>query len=180
MGKLLERIVTERLNWWAENRGKLNNKHNGFRRGKSCMENLVELVTDVQIGRYKNTNTMAAFLDVLSAYDNVLYNPLISKLIQEECPTLIKYIESWMSRRRVKFIVDKEETEIRNVFKGLLQGAVLSPILYDIYINNIMQNITTNIKQIQFAGDIVMYVQDNKVTIRRTIIEEAVRILGKI
>lgn len=92
MGKLLERIVTGRLNWWAENRGKLNNKHNGFRRGKSCMENLVELVTDVQIGRYKNTNTMAAFLDVSSAYDNVLYNPLISKLIQEECPrTLIKY-----------------------------------------------------------------------------------------
>lgn len=51
-----------------------------------------------------------------------------------------------MSRRRVKFIVDKEETEIRNVFKGLPQGAVLSPILYDIYTNNIMQNIKTNIQ----------------------------------
>lgn len=133
MGKILERIVTERLNWWAESRGKINNYQNGFRRGKSCMENLAQLVTDVKVGRCSNTDTMTAFLDVSSVYDNVLYNPLIYKLIQEDCPVaLIKYIESWMSSRRVKFILDKEKTETRNVFKGLPQGAVMSPILYDL------------------------------------------------
>lgn len=79
MGKILERIITERLNWWAKNRGKINKKQNGFRRGKSCMENLVQLISDVKIGKFNNINTMAEFLDISSAYDNVLYYPLIYK-----------------------------------------------------------------------------------------------------
>lgn len=34
MGKILERMITERINWWAERNGIVNKKQNGFRKGR--------------------------------------------------------------------------------------------------------------------------------------------------
>lgn len=101
---------------------------------------------------------MAAFLDVSSAYDNVLYTKMIDKLIEEECPyRILKYVEEWMSGRMVKFVIDNNTTEERYTYKGLPQGGVLSPILYDIYTNKITENIHPEVNQIQFADDIAIY-----------------------
>lgn len=123
------------------------------------MDNLVQLVTDIRLGHHNGDNTMAAFLDVSSAYDYVLYTTMIDKLVKENCPNLIvKYVEEWMAERKVKFVINKEETIIRNVYKGLPQGAVVSPILYDIYTNNITNNIEQQVNQMQFADDIAIYV----------------------
>jgi len=88
-GKLMERIIAERFNWWAEHNDKFNQKQNGFRRGKFCAENLTELTTFVKTGFFNKRSTMAAFLDISSAYDNVFYRVLINKLINEKCPSKI-------------------------------------------------------------------------------------------
>lgn len=37
---------------------------NGFRKGKSCVDNLVKLVSEIEIERKSNLNTLAVFLDV--------------------------------------------------------------------------------------------------------------------
>ncbi|KAK0170596.1 hypothetical protein PV328_008432 [Microctonus aethiopoides] len=66
------------------------------------------------IGIFENINTLAAFLDMSAAYDNVQYGILMNKLISEECPfRLCKYIGKWMYTRNVEFIVDKEESITR-------------------------------------------------------------------
>ena len=79
VGKVMERMVNEQLVCWAERENKLAKDQNGFRRGRSCAENLVKLTTDIRNGMYKGQYILAAFLDVSSAYDNVVYNILIKK-----------------------------------------------------------------------------------------------------
>lgn len=178
LGKVVERIVTERVNWWAENENIINKKQNGFRKGRSCAENLTQLVTDIRIGHYKEENTLAAFLDVSSACDNVLYTPMINKLIEEGCPHLItKYVETWMSERKIKFIIDNETIETRHTYKGLSQGGVLSPILYDIYTNKITENLEADVNQIQFANDIAIYNTKKNYNERETKIKRAIETL---
>lgn len=76
VAKLMERLVNERLIWWAEKEGKFARSQNGFRRGKSCAENLTKIATDIQVSNYKNNYLLVAFLDVSSAYDNVVYSIL--------------------------------------------------------------------------------------------------------
>lgn len=48
-GKLLERIVNNRLNWWVEKKGILDSKQNGFRKGRSSNGDILELTTDVKL-----------------------------------------------------------------------------------------------------------------------------------
>lgn len=82
----MERIVAERFIWWIEHNDKLNRKQNGFRSHKSCAENLIELTSFIRSGFFREKSTLAAFLDISSAYDNVLHGVLINKLISEKCP----------------------------------------------------------------------------------------------
>ncbi|XP_024886453.1 uncharacterized protein LOC112463950, partial [Temnothorax curvispinosus] len=86
VGKLCERMINERLIWWAESAHKFNPSQNGFRRGKSCADNLVKIVSDIRASISSGEYTLAAFLDVSGAYDNVEFCTMIETLIALECP----------------------------------------------------------------------------------------------
>lgn len=136
MGKIMERMISERLIWWAENNNVIHNSQNGFRRGKSCTNNLVQITADIKSSLYKEEYTLAAFLDVSAAYDNVQFHILLIKLIKNKCPSrMILFLDSWLQERTTQFIINNKGFVIeRAVRKGLPQEAVLSPLLYDIYI----------------------------------------------
>lgn len=125
VGKLLERIVNERLNWWIEKNDIIDKTQNGFRRGKSCGENLTQIVA-IRKGLFEGESTIAVFLDVKGAYDNVSYKVMLKKLEEIECLKLIKnFVTKWMEYREVKFINNMGGKVIIMVGKGLPQGVVL-------------------------------------------------------
>lgn len=49
VGKVLEKMVNERLIWWAESQDILDKNQNSFRRGKSTVDNLAKIATDIEI-----------------------------------------------------------------------------------------------------------------------------------
>lgn len=78
LGKTMERMINNRLYWWLEFNNLIPISQFGFRKQKSCADNLFILHTNLLLGgkkRYSN-----AFLDVKSAYDHVLPDLLIAKL----------------------------------------------------------------------------------------------------
>lgn len=109
-----------RLEKWTEKEGWLDNNQNGFRKGRSCVDNLVRLTTDIEISRCTNRNMVAVFLDVSSAYDNVRTNILCDILENKDCPSRIcKFIEGWMRNRCTYFAIGDEQVIKRVVNKGL-------------------------------------------------------------
>lgn len=77
-------------------------------------------MTSIKTGFKKKQNTMAAFLDVTAAYDNVLYTVLIHKLNELKCPSRItNMINNWMYERKVTFIKENGDSETRMIYKGL-------------------------------------------------------------
>ncbi|XP_070511881.1 uncharacterized protein [Cardiocondyla obscurior] len=162
-GKIYKRMINERLNWWAENLELYDKNQNGFRRGRSCLENLVKLSNSIRASRMKNQDTLACFLDVSSAYDNVQYGILINKLKELKCPNKVaNAISTWMYYREVAFVVEEDKTFKKTVYKGLPQGAVLSPLLYNIYTRDISSSIPQDVKCVQFANDIAIWCRDSK------------------
>ncbi|XP_071579351.1 uncharacterized protein [Temnothorax nylanderi] len=180
VGKVMERMVNERLVWWAEHDDKLAKDQNGFRRGRSCAENLVKLSTDIRNGIYKHQYILTAFLDVSSAYDNVIYSILMKKLKKLNCPkNIMKFIGKWLYYRDTEFIISGQESEHRRVYKGLPQGAVLSPLLYALYTCNITDKEGVEYESVQFADDIAAYVIGHNRTENKRKLEKAVNSINE-
>ncbi|CAK9801061.1 Probable RNA-directed DNA polymerase from transposon X-element [Anthophora plagiata] len=69
--KLLETLVKNRLQWWVETNGFLPSNQHGFRKGRSCIDNLTGLALKVNEAFLEKKVVIAAFLDVQGAFDNV-------------------------------------------------------------------------------------------------------------
>lgn len=164
MGKVLERMVNERLIWWAESQNILDKNQNGFRRGKSTVDNLAKIVADIEILFKSGEHTMAAYLDIASAYDNMIREILIDNLKKCECLVkIVTYVNEWIKDRNCMFVIGPEEVEYRQVKKGLPQGGVISSTLYAIYTRKITEGVEYQCKVLQYADDIAMYISGKKV-----------------
>ena len=65
--------------------------------------------------------------------------------------TLINWIEQWLTDRRQREVVDGEASSWKSVLNGVLQGSVLGPMLFLVYIDDLEEGVTGNI--LKFADD---------------------------
>ncbi|XP_011689992.1 PREDICTED: RNA-directed DNA polymerase from mobile element jockey-like [Wasmannia auropunctata] len=151
-------MILPRLQWLIENLVLLPEFQFGFRAFRSCLDNLTIFTADVQTGFLQGKATAALFLDIKSAFDNVLPDILLTELASINLPpNILRFIENLISVREVQFVVQGRLTSSRISRKGTPQGSVLSPTLFNLYLRKILSSLHPDTKIIQFADDIVIY-----------------------
>ena len=153
--KLFETLIKNKFQWWVETQNILPNSQSGFRKGLSCQDNLLSLTTSVQLAFQKNKDMYAAFLDVKGAFDNVNIRILLDKLAKIGCPVILVKFISFITMER--FVYADELSDPKKTYKGVPQGGVLSPLLYIIYVADIIKDIPIRVSISQFADDIALY-----------------------
>ena len=133
--KLYERMILNRIAPVVEQR--LIKEQTGFRTGKSCTSQLLNLTQHIEDGYQRGIITCSAFVDLPAAYDTVNHRILIQKLynITQDIP-LCRVIQNMLSIRRFYVELDNERSRWRKQRNGLPQGSILSPILFNIYTND--------------------------------------------
>ncbi|CAH2109014.1 unnamed protein product [Euphydryas editha] len=107
--KVLHAMLTKRFEWFIEKRNLLSRYTSGFRRGHCCQDCLVRLVTQIQIGFSQNHQTVACFLDIENAYNNVLIDKLI--IVMDELgfgKKLCQYLWNYLSERHLRIQDDNK------------------------------------------------------------------------
>ena len=69
--------------------------------------------------------------------------------------SITDWIEQWLTDRRQRVVVDGEVSNWKSVLSGVLQGSVLGPIVFLIYINDLEDSITSNV--LKFADDTKLF-----------------------
>ncbi|XP_024871559.1 uncharacterized protein LOC112454413 [Temnothorax curvispinosus] len=173
-------MINERLIWWAEKEEKFSSSQSGFRRGKSCADNLVRITSDIRAALSAGEYTLAAFLDVSAAYDSVEFHIMLDRLVALGCPAgIVNFVRNWLYRRKVQFIVNSGEFVDRFVYRGLPQGAVLSPALYSLLTRALREDLPAGVEIVEFADDIGLYVSGHNRRRNRLLLEQAANIIAQ-
>jgi len=131
-------MIYRRLQWASESLFFLPEFQSGFRNSRSCIDNLVTLTNRIHTAFLRNASTVAVFLDIAGAFDNVIPNILIQEFRNFGLPACFcKFIENLLLER---FIYVAQNGNLEGPWishKGTPQGSILSPLLFNIYLREI-------------------------------------------
>jgi ribonuclease HI len=161
--KVFEHILKNRIDWFLEHNALLARSQFGFRKSLSCIDNLSILITDIHIAFSKKESTLAVFLDIDAAYDNVCLPTLYKKMIDLSIPEPIAKLIFNIFTGRTIFVNLGGRSECRNVWRGLPQGSVLSPTLFNLYCHDLEAMIPDDCSIIQYADDIAIYCSNKNI-----------------
>lgn len=157
--KLFESLIKGRMEWVIEKCRLFSDVQFGFRRGLSCTDSLYSLCrcrTPYFIERLVG----AVFLDIMGAFDNVLPDTLLRILRGFRFPAkLVRFIKFIISQRIVEGYAGTSFGK-RTASKGLPQGSVLSPALFELYLAALIRGIDPEVKVLVYADDLCIYAAD--------------------
>jgi hypothetical protein len=97
------------------------------------------------VSYYKNNGSeiFACMLDCSKAFDKIRYDILFKKLLQRGVPpVIIRFIFYSYTNSQVKVRWNSAESNPFTVCNGVRQGAVLSPFLFNIYVDELIHNLS--------------------------------------
>jgi hypothetical protein len=133
----IEKLILSTIQKQTEERNLLNASQFGFRADHSTSLHCtrMSLVDHVTINFNNNMLTAAVFLDIKKAFNTMWQSGLLHKLSELEFSTcLIKIIASFLTNRKIKFLVEGEFSTPRKIGDLQPQGSILALVLYSLYI----------------------------------------------
>ena len=142
MYKIYCAVLNKRLSKWVENNGILVDEQNGFRKGRSTVDHISSLSNLINTRKKAKLSTYCAFVDFKKAYDyvdrDIMWGRLESYGLDGKMFSAIKSLYHSVSACvRLNGIC----SQWFDIQTGLRQGCSLSPILFNLYINDLASKV---------------------------------------
>ncbi|GBO16790.1 putative RNA-directed DNA polymerase from transposon X-element [Araneus ventricosus] len=90
--KVLDKLVTQRLNYRLERLNKISDNQYGFREGSSTEIAIHNLIKKINEGKKKNHHLLVLSIDIKGAFDNIQHSSIVNYLDNSHCPQNISTI----------------------------------------------------------------------------------------
>ena len=168
VGKVFSHILNERLNSFLEDNHIIHNNQAGFRKNHRTVDHIFTMKTIVDKYINKRQNIYVCFVDFAKAFDSVwrigLFHKLLKNNINGKVYRLIKnmYTNTKLHIKSNNFVSPSLKVE-----KGVKQGCVLSPTLFNLFVNDLKTNLdkvnteppmlnNTPVNSLFYADDLVL------------------------
>ena len=163
-GKLMEKMVSERLIWYLEKKRLLVNYQAGFRRNRSTTDNLIMLQDAIEEAFGKRQHTVAVFFDLEKAYDTTWRYNILSKMYRWGLRgKLPRFIESFLSDRYFKIKVGNTISQHHTLENGIPQGSTLSVILFAVAVNDLAAEVSGSVGKCLYVDDLAIYASGERI-----------------
>ena len=155
--KVFERLVFKYLYNHLHENNILTPLQSGFIPGDSTVNQLAFLYNKFCRALDEGKEIRVVFFDIKKAFDCVWHEGLLHKL--KACgvsDSLLNWFKAYLSNRKQRVILPGANSEWAYTKAGVPQDSVLGPLLFLIYINDIVTDIGTNIRL--FADDTTLYI----------------------
>ena len=166
-------ILNERLNKWVEENGILADSQNGFRKHRNTDDHLSTLTSLIETRKLLKKSTFVCFVDFRKAYDNVNRSLMWDKLrqigINGKMYNNLRAIYDYV---KCSVRINGHHTDWFNVNAGLKQGCLLSPILFNVFVNDLTLAFEgsgygididgTKVSVLQYADDIAIIAESEE------------------
>lgn len=157
VSKILERVVQRQVLEFLHENNILSAAQSGFRPRHSTSTTLLKVTDDWLHATDKKEYTGVVFVDLRKAFDIVNCDILIKKLNNIGISgTPCSWFKSYMSDRVSRTLINAELSFESVIECGVPQGSLLGPLLFIVYINDLVKCIKTCQVQL-YADDTVLY-----------------------
>ena len=163
--KLMERMVSSRFTWLMVKNEKYNPGQSGFRKGKSTMDAICQLVINVQKAIKEKKHLTAIFFDLEKAYDVTWWAEVIKLLLNMGIRDQnLAFLKNFLNNRffvRIGYSISPEKEQEEEI----PQESVLSAICFALAINDITDKLTKETKRSLYVDDLLIYITAKKVNL---------------
>jgi hypothetical protein len=157
--KIFERCVKDSMLKYFNEHCFISSKQHGFLKKKSTCLNLLECMDDWTKCIDEHQECYVAYIDFVKAFDMVQTNMLLIKLrLLGICGMLLECIASLLPNRTQRVKVRNCLSKPKPVNMGVVQGSVLGPTLFIVFINDVFNYLPNIAKAKLFADDLKSYI----------------------
>lgn len=163
LSKIFERVLLHRLSSFIDKIKIMPNFQYGFRNKCSTKDAICNLFLNIDKNKLRRKKTCALFIDLTGAFDSVNHQKLLEILCNIGIRgKALNILHSFLHNRHFRVKANDEFGPYKTILRGVPQGSLLSPLLYNIYVHNI------NIP----LCDVIQYADDTTICIDYTSITE--------
>ena len=146
--KLYEHIIKVRLTKFLEETNYFSTVQAAYRKGRSTLDHILAIQEIFYYYRYKMDGTggskgkkpiFLGIMDLVKAFDTVprakLFNKLRKTGVQGK---MYRVIKNLYENNKATILIGGHRTKSLNIESGVMQGSKLGPILFNIYINDLL------------------------------------------
>ena len=136
VSKVYERIIFNQISTYFE--PYFSSFLTGFRKNHNTQHSLLKMLELWKEALDKGKSVGAIFMDLSKAFDTLNHDLLIAKLeAYGFFKNSLNYIQTYLRSRIQRANMNNNFRLWKDIFAGVLQGSILGPLMFNIYINNI-------------------------------------------
>ena len=156
ISKILEKLFEVRMRALVEQNALLNENQYGFRKGRSTTLAVLEFMNQVTKANESKDYTVGVFVDLKKAFDTLNHSILLYKLEHKGIRGVPhNWLRGFLTARKQFVVFNECKSTKTTVVHGVPQGSIISPLLFLLYIDDIV-NASTLLKLVLFADDTTM------------------------
>ena len=122
-------------------------KQSGFKPGDSCINQLISITHEIYEALDAGLEVRSVFLDISKAFDKVWHEGVLFKLSQNGISgNLLKLLTDFLKNRKQRVTLNGQTSFWTEVNAGVPQGSILGPLLFLIYVNDLPDGLSSNVK----------------------------------